>query len=366
MREQIFSSKEKNSVERALSEIRRGMPVIIFDHNSYTLLAAVEILEEDLFKKCKAIADDIYIVITANKLQQIVKNHNIAKEKIFRLLVDNFNDFNHILSCHEEENCQIRSIQKHEVLDEYAIDLLKLAELLPLALVVDMKFQNNTEMHKWCSENDIIFLEKSHITNYKQNCDLYEVCRTPLLLSNCKEASIIVYRTIHGNKEHYAIIIGQPEFSEPLVRVHSSCYTGDLLESLSCDCYSQLHNAITMMANTSGGIILYLNQDGRGIGLVNKLRTYALQMNYKFDTVDANAVLGFDDDERNYMPAVNILNKLNIVKIQLLTNNPKKVSELKKYGIQIIKRVELVAKYNQYNDSYMQTKFKRLGHIRPK
>ncbi|XGA08791.1 MAG: GTP cyclohydrolase II RibA [Wolbachia endosymbiont of Xenopsylla cheopis] len=361
-----FYNKEKNSVERALSEIRRGMPIIVFDHNSYILFAAVEILEEDLFEKYKIITSNIYVVITANKLQHMTKDYDIGKEKFFRLQIDNFEDLSDILNWHKQQNYQIQNIKKHKALDEYAISLLKMTELLPLALVVDMEFKNDVAMQKWCSENDVIYLKKSNIINYKQNNDLYEVCKTPLLLSNCKEVSVIVYRTIYNSKEHYAIIIGKPDYNEPLVRVHSSCYTGDLLKSLSCDCYNQLHDAIAMMTNTDGGIILYLNQDGRGIGLINKLRAYSLQMNYKFDTVDANAMLGFDDDERDFVHAANILKKLDIVKICLLTNNPKKVIELERYGIQIIKRVELITQYNQYNDSYIQTKFKRLGHIEPK
>lgn len=362
----VFCNKEKNSVERALGEIRRGLPIIISDCNSYLLLAAVEILEKELFEKYKAITSDVYAAITANKLQHMEKKYDVSKEKFFRLQIDNFDDLSNILNWHKQKNHQIKNIKKHRELDEYAIGLLKIIELLPLALVVDMKFEHDLVMQKWCSKNDVICLKKSNILSYKQNNDLYEVCRTPLLLSNCKEASIIVYRTICGNKEHYAIMIGRPDYSEPLVRVHSSCYTGDLLKSLSCDCYNQLHDAITMMANASGGIILYLNQDGRGIGLINKLRTYSLQMNYKFDTVDANAVLGFDDDERGFIHAANILKKLGIAKIYLLTNNPKKVVELERYRIQVIKRIELITQYNQHNNSYMQTKFKRLGHIEPK
>ncbi len=184
-----------------------------------------------------------------------------------------------------------------------------------------------------------------------------------IILKQTQKVNIISYRTYNGRKEHYAIIIGNPgKNSEPLVRVHSSCYTGDLLDSLSCDCRSQLHQAIQIMTDSGNGIILYLMQDGRGIGLTNKLRAYDMQRKYNLDTVDANRILGFEDDERSFAVAAEMLKKLGVKKIQLLTNNGRKLSELKNNGIEVTRCLPLIMERNKYNDSYIETKFSRLGH----
>ncbi len=226
-----------------------------------------------------------------------------------------------------------------------------------------MTFENKHEMRNWCKENDIIALDTLLVNDFQQNQSVYEVCKTSLFLKQTQEVDIISYRTESGGREHHAIIIGNPDKDdEPLVRIHSSCYTGDLLDSLSCDCRSQLHQAIQMIADFGSGIILYLMQDGRGIGLTNKLRAYSMQREHNLDTVDANRILGFEDDERSFVVAAKMLKKLNINKIQLLTNNDRKLSELESSGIEVTKCLPLIVERNKYNDSYMETKFGKLGH----
>ena len=165
-----------------------------------------------------------------------------------------------------------------------------------------------------------------------------------------------------GGIEHLAILIGDPEPKGPvLVRLHSECFTGDLLGSLRCDCGDQLRGAIAEIARAGSGVLLYLAQEGRGIGLVNKLRAYQLQ-DAGLDTVDANEQLGFDADERVYLPAAEMLRQLGFERVRLLTNNPEKVAALMRCGIAVIERVPHIFPANGHNERYLRTKATRGGH----
>ncbi|WP_395462674.1 GTP cyclohydrolase II [Wolbachia endosymbiont of Cantharis cryptica] len=354
----FIGNRDKNKVERAISEIRRGLPVVIYDKSNYLLFAAAETLERNLFDQYKLISGSVYVTLTASKVTYTSQNEEHSGK---RLLINNFDELLHLINCSKGDHT--KKLQYLKTIDECATALLKFSELLPYALVIDMTFKDRQEMQDWCEKNDVIALDTSFINNFQQNQDVYEVCKTSLFLKQTQKVNIISYRTYNGRKEHYAIIIGNPdEDCEPLVRIHSSCYTGDLLDSLSCDCRSQLHQAIQIMTDSGGGIILYLMQDGRGIGLTNKLRAYDMQRKYNLDTVDANRILGFEDDERSFAVAAKMLKKLGIKKIQLLTNNGRKLSELKNYGIEVTNCLPLIMERNKYNDSYIETKFGRLGH----
>ena len=156
--------------------------------------------------------------------------------------------------------------------------------------------------------------------------------------------------------EHVALLIGAPDGSAPLVRVHSECLTGDAFGSLKCDCGPQLDSALAAIAASGWGILLYLRQEGRGIGLVNKLRAYALQ-DQGFDTVDANLRLGFADDERDFSVAARMLERLSQDRVRLLTNNPRKAA-----GIRVVEQVPLKSEANPHNRAYLETKRLRSGH----
>jgi len=192
---------------------------------------------------------------------------------------------------------------------------------------------------------------------------LRQVAEANVPLADAEHTRILAFRPDDGGTDHLAILIGDPKGPEPvLARIHSECFTGDLLGSLRCDCGDQLRGAIKAIAEAGSGIVIYLAQEGRGIGLVNKLRAYKLQ-DTGFDTVDANLQLGFDADERVYQPAAEILRQLGFDKVRLMTNNPEKVAALAQHDIEIVERVPSIFPSNNHNKNYLATKAKRSGHL---
>ena len=185
--------------------------------------------------------------------------------------------------------------------------------------------------------------------------------RAHLPVEGAESAEIVAFRTPEMPGEHVALVIGAPNGRPPLVRLHSECLTGDVLGSLKCDCGPQLHAAIHAIEASGWGILLYLRQEGRGIGLVNKLRAYALQ-DRGFDTVDANTRLGFAVDSRNFAVAGRMLALLGQDKVRLLTNNPEKVAQLETAGITVVERVPHALPPNPHNERYLATKRDRTGH----
>lgn len=174
---------------------------------------------------------------------------------------------------------------------------------------------------------------------------------------------IVAFYNNKDDKEHVAIIHGDVSGAEDVpVRIHSECLTGDALGSLRCDCRDQLENSLRMIGQMERGIVLYMRQEGRGIGLINKIRAYGLQ-EQGYDTVEANIALGFRDDERDYSVAAHMLESLHVKSIRLITNNPKKINDLTKNGIQVNGRIPHVMPANEYNRFYLETKALKSGHL---
>lgn len=174
---------------------------------------------------------------------------------------------------------------------------------------------------------------------------------------------IVAFSNNRDDKEHVAIIKGEIVDAEDVpVRLHSECLTGDVLGSLRCDCRDQLEAALKMIGSMEKGIVLYLRQEGRGIGLINKIRAYSLQ-DQGLDTVQANLALGFRDDERDYAIAAHMLNSMKVRSIKLITNNPRKIEQLTRYGIKITDRIPHVMKPNEHNLFYLETKAAKSGHL---
>lgn len=199
------------------------------------------------------------------------------------------------------------------------------------------------------------------VAAYDDAARLLIATRARLPVAASEDAEIVAFRSPEEPREHVALIVGKRDASPPVVRLHSECLTGDVLGSLKCDCGPQLHEALHRIADAPWGVLLYLRQEGRGIGLVNKLRAYALQ-DQGFDTVDANVRLGFAIDARDFSVAARMLDLLGIGKVRLLTNNPAKVAGLEAAGITVAERLPLAIESNPHNDRYLATKRDRTGH----
>ncbi|MEJ7926908.1 GTP cyclohydrolase II [Sphingobium sp. AN641] len=230
-----------------------------------------------------------------------------------------------------------------------ALRLARLAGILPAYLVAQGPGESEVEV------------TAQDIDAYDDAARLAIATRASLPVAASETAQIIAFRSPEEPREHVALVIGRRDDSPPVVRLHSECLTGDVLGSLKCDCGPQLHEALHKIADTQWGILLYLRQEGRGIGLVNKLRAYALQ-DQGFDTVDANVRLGFAIDARDFSVAARMLDLLGVSAVRLLTNNPKKVAGLEAAGISVVERLPIVLAANPHNERYLATKRDRTGH----
>ena len=206
-----------------------------------------------------------------------------------------------------------------------------------------------------------VALTAADIDAHEDAIRLTIAARARLPVAHAEDAEIVAFRTPEGPGEHVALLIGSPNGQPPLVRLHSECLTGDALGSLKCDCGPQLDAALKAIAASGWGILLYLRQEGRGIGLVNKLRAYALQ-DQGFDTVDANTRLGFAIDARDFGVAARMLDLLGQRAVRLLTNNPGKVQSLEAHGVRVVERVPHFLPTNPHNKQYLATKRDRTGH----
>jgi GTP cyclohydrolase II len=229
-----------------------------------------------------------------------------------------------------------------------ALRLARLAGLLPALFIAG-------------TADGAVAVTGSDVMAASQAAGLRIASRARLPTRHAEQAEIVAFRSEEDAAEHVALLIGAPNGQPPLVRLHSECLTGDVLGSLKCDCGPQLDDALAAIAASGWGILLYLRQEGRAIGLVNKLRAYALQ-DQGFDTVDANLRLGFGDDERHFGVAARMLRLLGQDRVRLLTNNPRKVAGLEAEGIAVGERVSLKAGLNAHNADYLDTKRLRSGH----
>jgi GTP cyclohydrolase II len=230
-----------------------------------------------------------------------------------------------------------------------ALDLARSAGLLPALWLLDPKVADVT-----VSIDDILHERKQPSVEI--------VARAKLPLEDMPPTQIVAFRASDDGQEHVALVVGAFGGKPPLVRLHSECLTGDVFGSLKCDCGPQLKEALHIIGAAGGGVLLYLRQEGRGIGLTNKIRAYSLQ-DRGLDTVDANRRLGFADDERDYGHAAAMLRALGITEVRLLTNNPNKVKGLEAAGIKVAERIMHQMPINPHNADYLATKRKRSGHL---
>ncbi|MFH2143815.1 MAG: bifunctional 3,4-dihydroxy-2-butanone-4-phosphate synthase/GTP cyclohydrolase II [Bacteroidota bacterium] len=252
---------------------------------------------------------------------------------------------------------------------EATVDITRLAGFEPGGALVEIMNDDGTmarlpELFKIAEKFQLKIISIEDLIKYRlSNESLIERGTKVKLPTDFGNFNLIPYRQISNGLEHIALIKGKWEIDEPvLVRVHSSCITGDIFGSMRCDCGSQLHKAMEMIEKEQKGVVLYMNQEGRGIGLFGKIDAYKLQEE-GLDTVEANIKLGYKDDERDYGVGAQILRDLNITKLRLITNNPVKRAGLEGYGLKIVENISLEIPPNDYNEKYLLTKKLKMGHF---
>ena len=362
----FLSSSEISS--RLVSDLRLGLPIILYDAKTYFLTAAIETLYSEKLNKIMEIAKNQKFEIAITNRRAKVLNVRIYNESVTRIsirervsiqllqaIADPSKDLDYPLKgpFQSERNGKFN-------VASVSLSLCKKARLLPASILVNIPKSIRDELvSSQISESDIGDLKiKREETKFLPN-----LSSAQLPISGQQNISLSVFREVTDITEHYAIVFGNPKINQPaLTRVHSACFTGDLLGSEKCDCGEQFSVSMSKMRNEGNGILLYLNQEGRGIGLANKMRAYHLQ-NIGFDTVDANHRLGFEDDERDLEIAAKILKSLGVSDIRLMTNNPKKIELLTDNGITVKERVPLIVSMNPNNENYLKTKAKKSGHL---
>lgn len=252
---------------------------------------------------------------------------------------------------------------------EAAVDLARLAESKPVAVICEIMNEDGTMARKHDLEEiaekfDMPMITIQDLIKYRKRYDQLIQRETEIHLpTSFGEFKLVAYTEKYTNKEHIALYKGDIKPNEPtIVRVHSECLTGDVFGSLRCDCGPQLEKALQLIEKEGKGVLVYMRQEGRGIGLVNKMKAYKLQEE-GYDTVEANHQLGFPDDLRDYAISVQILRDLGVGKIELLTNNPRKLKSIEEYGLELVGRKAIEIPANKNNEKYLQTKVEKLDHI---
>lgn len=363
-------------IERAISELRRGSKVVITDNNNNLsiLITPAELIRDDTVDEFSKLAKSRpNILLSANRCKAIGINTDNKPCSI--LINKNWNSSDIMSIClplSNQEKPEISGVISESAngIASSALLLLRQARLLPAAIISLVSYIPIENIRDWCFKNNLIHVELQDIIMYEEvSADsLVMEVKANVPLSYTDNCEIVMFRPRDGGHEHFCLIFGKTREMQkssrtnPLVRIHSQCITGDILGSLKCDCGEQLKNSIKMMADADEGILVYLAQEGRDIGLLNKLRAYSLQES-GMDTVQANEDLGFNDDERLYYPAKQMLSQLQISQVRLITNNPNKVQHLNNLGINVTERVPIKIKPNKHNKSYLKTKSKKSGHL---
>ncbi|HEY4113041.1 MAG TPA: GTP cyclohydrolase II [Rhizomicrobium sp.] len=343
-------------VTRAAIAFREGLPVAVRDGRITVLARAVETLDADTLREMRdgllllthPRAETLKIRLYTPDVVAIPLDAEATPDRL-RAIADPTFDL-------AEPMKGPFSAVREKLPGGFAasVKLAKLAGLLPATVA-----KRSREI-----PDDLAIVSAEDIRDFEQESvnTLSLVTRARVPLEGAEQTEVAAFRARDGGPEHYAIVIGQPSPHEPvLVRLHSECFTGDLLGSLKCDCGEQLRGAIAAIAKAGGGVLLYLAQEGRGIGLINKLRAYRLQ-DQGFDTLEANRRLGFEEDERLYGIAAKMLSLLGYKSVRVLTNNPAKVEALRTAGIDVVERVPHRFAATSHNREYLKTKAKA-GHL---
>lgn len=368
-----FAPTPTELLARARADLRMGVPVVLHgvEHGveggveGGALILAVETLTQDRLADLRAMGGTPVIALTARRAETLkarAYDGDIARIALpqssglawLRAMADPADDLATPMKG------PFRTLREGDAgLHRLAIALTKSAQLLPAALVLALP-------------TPVLFAQSHGLTAVASDTAAallgalpqpHPVVSARLPVAAAEAGKLHVFRPDDGGEEHYAFEIGQPLRDAPvLARLHSACFTGDVMGSLKCDCGPQLRGALAQMGQMGAGVLLYLNQEGRGIGLANKMRAYSLQ-DQGFDTVEANHRLGFEDDERDFRVGSQMLKAMGFSSVNLLTNNPRKIAMMEKNGIHVAQRVPLILGETAHNRGYLATKAAKSGHL---
>lgn len=358
------------SVQRATADLRRGTPVVLRAPESLVLLPAETAGTTGLEEFAALAAETPQLLLSRSRVDRLrldpASPLNLPVSDIVALALSRPLLEPALLRGLADPTEELRLPEPLRLAAScpdaagVALELAKLARLLPAVLAARI----GPDAFAEADAMGLLAVSEEHIGAFAEQAalSLRKVAETRVPLEDAPDTRVVAFRAPGSGIEHLAILVGPAEAcTAPLVRIHSECFTGDLLGSLRCDCGPQLRGAIRRMAKEGAGVLLYLAQEGRGIGLLNKLRAYTLQDD-GLDTLDANRALGWGADERDYGIAATMLRELGISHVRLLTNNPDKLAALAAHGLTVVREAHTIAA-NGVNDGYLATKSARFGHL---
>ena len=404
----LTSTFKFDSIDAALADFKAGRMVVVVDdenrENEGDLICAAQFATPDLINFMAVYARGlICLAMTGDRLDELdlplmVSNNTDSNQTAFTVSMDASPNLGITTGISAEDRARtiqvsinpathpqdlrrpghifpIRAreggVLKRAGHTEAAVDLAKLSGLYPAGVICEIQNSDGSmarlpQLIDYAQAHNLRIISIADLISYRLKHERF-VCRETIaeLPTQFGQFQIYAYRNSMDNSEHVAIVKGDPaEFPDQtvMVRMHSECLTGDALGSLRCDCRMQLQAALKMIENAGKGVVVYLRQEGRGIGLINKLKAYSLQ-DMGLDTVEANERLGFPADLRNYGVGAQILNDLGVTKIKLITNNPRKIAGLKGYGLEVADRLPLLIEATDHNSIYLATKAEKLGHM---
>jgi len=348
---------------RARADLRMGVPVVLEAGGAAALVMAAETLTSERLADLRTLGQ-VQLAITPRRAATLKARP--YSDAVARVLVPEDEGLRWVMGVADPKDDLMVPMKGplqtrrggDERLARTAITLAKSAMLIPAALVVDVTDGAEVAVRFGLTRVD---LTDTPVDAPLSTLSEVVSARVPLDVSQA--GRLHIFRPEDGGEEHYAVEIGRPDRDQPvLARLHSACFTGDILGSLKCDCGPQLRAALSAMGEAGTGVLLYLNQEGRGIGLANKMRAYSLQ-DQGFDTVEANHRLGFEDDERDFRIGSEILKRMGFSSVRLMTNNPAKVAMMAAQGIAVAERVPLMVGRGEHNAAYLDTKARKSGHL---